>query len=122
MLDTLGIERMVVVQASCYGEDNRRTVGAVRSWACIARAASRWSAREVTEPSCAALHDGGIRATRFITTAKGGPSLDELPGVAAQGRRRTAGNRDVRSAAVLAGDPAGRRRCRFPSSSITWAA
>jgi len=29
MLDTLGIERMVVVQASVYGTDNRRTVDAV---------------------------------------------------------------------------------------------
>src|SRR4030095_9627639 len=28
MLDTLGIQRMVVVQASCYGEDNRRTIDA----------------------------------------------------------------------------------------------
>ena len=29
MLATLGIERMVVVQASCYGEDNARAVAAV---------------------------------------------------------------------------------------------
>ena len=29
MLDTLGLSRMVVVQASCYGEDNSRTVAAV---------------------------------------------------------------------------------------------
>src|SRR5690606_10291793 len=28
------------------------------------------------------LHDGGIRGVRFITTAGGGPRLDQLPGLA----------------------------------------
>ena len=82
MLDTLSLQRMVVVQASCYGEDNRRTVAAVAE---LGRHRARGVAmvnERVTDAELQALHDGGIRATRFITTAKGGPSLDNLPGVA----------------------------------------
>ena len=38
----------------------------------------------ITDAELQALDDAGIRATRFITTARGGPSLEQLPEVAAK--------------------------------------
>ena len=84
MLATLGIERMVVVQASCYGEDNRRTVAAVAELGLARARGVAMVGASVTERELDALHQGGVRATRFITTSKGGPSLEQLPGVAAK--------------------------------------
>ncbi len=45
MLTTLGMQRMVIVQASCYGEDNRRAVAAVRELGQHRARASPWLAR-----------------------------------------------------------------------------
>ena len=84
MLGTLGIERMVVVQASCYGEDNRRAAAAVRELGLHRARGVAMVGAGVTERELASLHADGIRATRFITTAKGGPSTEQLPGVAAK--------------------------------------
>ncbi len=84
MLGTLGIERMVVVQASCYGEDNARTVAAVAELGLARARGVAMVGAAVTERELEALHHAGVRATRFITTAKGGPSLAQLPGVAAK--------------------------------------
>jgi predicted TIM-barrel fold metal-dependent hydrolase len=82
MLGTLGIERMIVVQASCYGEDNRRTAAAVKELGPHRARGVAMVGAAITEAELQALDDAGIRATRFITTAKGGPSLEELPAVA----------------------------------------
>jgi predicted TIM-barrel fold metal-dependent hydrolase len=82
MLGTLGVERMVVVQASCYGEDNTRTVAAVAE---LGRHRARGVAMvgaDVSDAELARLDAAGVRATRFITTARGGPGLEQLPGVA----------------------------------------
>jgi len=84
MLGTLGIERMVVVQASCYGEDNRRTAAAVRELGLQRARGVAMVGASITEAELQALDDTGIRATRFITTAKGGPSLEQLPAVASK--------------------------------------
>jgi predicted TIM-barrel fold metal-dependent hydrolase len=84
LLDTLGLERGVVVQASCYGEDNRRTIAAVRELGPERARGVVMVGAEIAESELAAMHDAGIRATRFITTAKGGPTLDQLPEVAAK--------------------------------------
>jgi predicted TIM-barrel fold metal-dependent hydrolase len=84
MLGTLGIERMVVVQASCYGEDNRRTAAAVGELGLQRARGVAMVGAAISEAELQALDDAGIRATRFITTAKGGPSLEELPAVAAK--------------------------------------
>ncbi|WP_270933354.1 amidohydrolase family protein [Falsiroseomonas oryzae] len=82
MLGTLGLARMVIVQPSVYGTDNRRTVDAVRNLGpARARGVAMVSAG-VGDDELRALHQAGIRATRFITTAGGGPSLDDLPAVA----------------------------------------
>jgi len=82
MAGTLGLERMVVVQASVYSCDNSRTVAAIaefgreraRGIGMIERGTSRQEIRR--------LADAGIRGTRFITTIKGGPTLEHLPDVA----------------------------------------
>src|SRR4029453_6874380 len=72
MLNTLGIERMVVVQASCYGEDNRRTIDAVQELGVQRARGVVMVGAHVAETELQTMHDKGIRATRFITTAKGG--------------------------------------------------
>jgi predicted TIM-barrel fold metal-dependent hydrolase len=82
MAGTVGLERMVVVQASVYGTDNRRTVTAVENFG-LDRARGIVMIEESVDPK--ALHDlneRGIRGTRFITTITGGPTIDNLPGVA----------------------------------------
>jgi predicted TIM-barrel fold metal-dependent hydrolase len=84
MLGTLGIERMVVVQASCYGEDNRRTIDAVKELGIDRARGVVMVGATIAERELQAMHDAGIRATRFITTAKGGPTLDQLRDVAAR--------------------------------------
>jgi predicted TIM-barrel fold metal-dependent hydrolase len=84
MLGTLRIERMVVVQASCYGEDNRRAAAAVKELGLRRARGVAMVGASITEAELQALDEVGIRATRFITTAKGGPSLEELPAVAAK--------------------------------------
>ena len=82
MLGTLGIERMVVVQASCYGENNDRAVAAVAELGPKRACGVAMVGAAVTAAELRRLDDAGIRATRFITTAKGGPTLDQLPEVA----------------------------------------
>jgi predicted TIM-barrel fold metal-dependent hydrolase len=82
MLAVLGLERMVIVQPSVYGIDNRRTVDAVQALGVERARGVAMVAADVDGGELRALDDAGIRATRFITTAGGGPSLDDLPGVA----------------------------------------
>lgn len=82
MLDTLGIERMIIVQPSVYGSDNSRTVSAVAE---IGKHRARGVVMvggDVEHAELKRLDEAGIRATRFITTARGGPSIDQLPDVA----------------------------------------
>jgi predicted TIM-barrel fold metal-dependent hydrolase len=82
MLAVLGLERMVIVQPSVYGIDNRRTVDAVQTLGTDRARGVAMVAAEVETSELRDLDQAGIRATRFITTAGGGPSLDDLPGVA----------------------------------------
>jgi predicted TIM-barrel fold metal-dependent hydrolase len=61
---TLGIERAVIVQASCHGTDNRAMLDA------IAASGGRYRGVAIvdesfTENDYAALHDGGVRGVRF---------------------------------------------------------
>ena len=82
MLNTLGVERTVVVQASVYGSDNRRTASAVKELGLHRARGIAMVDQDVSNETLRALDACGIRGTRFITTVKGGPSLDNLPGVA----------------------------------------
>ena len=61
---TLGIERAVIVHASCHGADMRATLDA------IARSGGRYRGTAIIDETCGereiqAMHDGGIRAVRF---------------------------------------------------------
>ena len=82
MLSTLGVERSVVVQASVYGSDNRCTASAVMELGLHRARGIAMVDENVSKESLRTLDASGIRGTRFITTVKGGPSLDNLPGVA----------------------------------------
>jgi predicted TIM-barrel fold metal-dependent hydrolase len=84
MLGTLGLERGIVVQASCYGEDNRRTIAAVQELGVHRARGVVMVGASIADQDLQAMHDAGIRATRFITTARGGPTLDQLKDVAAR--------------------------------------
>jgi predicted TIM-barrel fold metal-dependent hydrolase len=82
MLGTVGIGRMVVVQASCYGTDNRRTADAIAE---IGLHRARGVAAidlNTSDETLRALDRAGIKAARFVTTGAGGPAVEALPAVA----------------------------------------
>jgi predicted TIM-barrel fold metal-dependent hydrolase len=82
MLATLGIERMVIVQPSVYGFDNRCTMEAVGRFG-LDRARAIVHVHGDDRPQdLARLREGGARGVRFITMSKGGTSLDDLRAVA----------------------------------------
>lgn len=70
----LGIERAVLVQASCHGTDNRAMLDAIEA----AQGKYRGIAmvdREVTDDTLQALHAGGVRGVRFnFVTHLGAPA------------------------------------------------
>jgi predicted TIM-barrel fold metal-dependent hydrolase len=78
----LGVERIVVVQASVYGTDNRRTVDAVATCGLHRARGIAMVDASFSKATLRSLTDRGIRGTRFITTVKGGPTLDNLREVA----------------------------------------
>ncbi|MDD1780770.1 amidohydrolase family protein [Enterovibrio sp. ZSDZ35] len=77
--DTLGIERAVLVQASCHGRDNRAMMDAIAS--------SNGAYRGVcmaddtfTDNDFQDLHEGGVRGIRFnfVTHLGGAPNLEMM--------------------------------------------
>ncbi|MGO8918798.1 MAG: amidohydrolase family protein [Stellaceae bacterium] len=60
----LGIERAVIVQASCHGRDNRAMLDAVAASPDRHRGIAML-ADDVSEADLAALHAGGVRGVRF---------------------------------------------------------
>ena len=84
VLEALGIARMVIVQPSVYGFDNRCTVEAVQYFGLERARSIVMIPPEITEPELQALHDTGARGVRFITLSSGGGSLDQLREVAAR--------------------------------------
>ena len=62
--DFLGVERNVIVQASCHGTDNRALVDALRSAGGRARGVATISP-STTKSELAHLHAAGVRAIRF---------------------------------------------------------
>ncbi|MGH7044351.1 MAG: amidohydrolase family protein [Acetobacteraceae bacterium] len=78
MLSTLGIECMVIVR----GTDNSRVTAAVTALGPHRACGVAMVGPDVAAEALRELDAHGIRATRFITTAKGGPGLDSLPEVA----------------------------------------
>jgi len=82
MHDMLGIERGVIVQLSAYGTDNRRVLAAVETLGRHRVCGVAMVSPDVASDTLRDLDDRGIRAARFITTAKGGPGVDSLLEVA----------------------------------------
>ncbi len=62
--DFLGFERNVLVQATCHGHDNRALVDTLRSSNGKARGVVSVGP-EVTDAELLALHEAGVRGTRF---------------------------------------------------------
>lgn len=62
--DHLGIERNVIVQATCHGADNRALVDAIRDANGRARGVATVK-RDVTDAELQALQDAGVRGVRF---------------------------------------------------------
>jgi 2-pyrone-4,6-dicarboxylate lactonase len=62
--DFLGFERNVIVQATCHGKDNRPLVDALVHSGGKARGVAS-VARDVTDAELRALHEAGVRGTRF---------------------------------------------------------
>lgn len=84
MAASVGIERMVVVQASVYGTDNRCLVDAVARFG-LDRARGVCAIEpDVDEAELQRLHAAGIRGVRFITLVQGGAPLDKLKAIAAR--------------------------------------
>ena len=62
--DTLGFDKNVIVQATCHGTDNRALVDALRAANGRARGVATVN-RSVTDAELQAMHDAGVRGTRF---------------------------------------------------------
>ena len=77
--DTLGIERAVIVQASCHGTDNAAMLDAIASsdgrYRGVCNADDSFTASQFAE-----LHAGGIRGVRFnfVRHLGGAPDLDKM--------------------------------------------
>jgi len=79
---TLGIQRAVLVQASCHGTDNTAMLDAIAHsnghYRGVCNASSDFS-----EADFQALHDGGVRGVRFnfVKHLGGAPDLDNMRGI-----------------------------------------
>jgi 2-pyrone-4,6-dicarboxylate lactonase len=62
--DHLGVDRNVIVQATCHGADNSALVDALRSSAGRARGVATVRG-DVTDDDLAELHEAGVRGVRF---------------------------------------------------------
>lgn len=77
--DMLGIDRAVIVQASCHGTDNSAMLDAIASsggkYRGICNASDTFTRDEFRQ-----LHDGGIRGVRFnfVKHLGGAPNLDKM--------------------------------------------
>src|SRR3954464_6467725 len=62
--DRLGFDRNVIVQATCHGADNRALIDALHASNGRARGVATVT-RDVTDAQLRAMHDAGVRGTRF---------------------------------------------------------
>ena len=76
---TLGVDRAVIVQASCHGTDNTAMLDAIASsdgqYLGVCNAAESFSSEDFSE-----LHEGGIRGVRFnfVKHLGGAPDLEKM--------------------------------------------
>ncbi|MFC7704200.1 amidohydrolase family protein [Plastorhodobacter daqingensis] len=81
----LGIDRAVIVQASCHGTDNRAMMDALAAGGGRYRGIAM-VARDITPEALRDLHDGGVRGVRFnFVTHLGAPAdLDAIREITAR--------------------------------------
>ncbi|ANY06188.1 amidohydrolase family protein [Pseudonocardia sp. HH130630-07] len=81
----LGIDRRVIVQATCHGADNSAMVDAVRAAGDRARGIATLRP-DVSDAELADLHDAGVRGVRFtfVRRLAALPPLDDLTRIAAR--------------------------------------
>lgn len=82
MADRLGIQRMVVVQASVSGTDNAVTIDAVRQFGPHRARGVAVIDASFTDASFREMHDQGIRGVRFNIATGGGTPEEQLTGIA----------------------------------------
>jgi len=78
----LGLERAVLVQASCHGTDNSAMLDAMK-WSKGAWRGVAMVTKAVTDPELTALHEAGVRGVRFNFVAHlgGAPDLKNVEAV-----------------------------------------
>lgn len=82
MADTLGIQRMVVVQASVSGTDNAVTLDAVRQFGVQRARAVVVINDSFDDAALRRMHDQGARGVRFNIFSGGGTPEDQLEALA----------------------------------------
>ena len=81
LLDTLGIDRCVLVQGGAHGTDNRATLDAIQALGARARGVA--VIRPGLSPAALqALHNGGMRGCRISTVVRGGANFEHLEALA----------------------------------------
>ena len=77
--EILGVQRAVIVQASCHGTDNTAMLDAIASSGGRYRGVCNAS-DEFTDDDFEALHEGGVRGVRFnfVKHLGGAPDLDRM--------------------------------------------
>ncbi len=76
--DALGIQRMVIVQPSVYGNDNRATLDAARQFGLDRARVVAVVDPSISDAELQALHDGGTRALRFNLVSGNGSPVEAL--------------------------------------------
>lgn len=80
----LGLERMVIVQPSVYGTDNRCTLNALSAFGPSRSRAVVVLDASVSKQELNAMRDAGVRGVRFNMVNAGGPSLSGMTDMAHQ--------------------------------------
>ena len=82
MAEALGIERMVVVQASVSGTDNAVTVDAVRRFGLDRARAVAVIDESFSDADLKQMHDQGVRGVRFNLSSGNGAPVEQLGTIA----------------------------------------
>ncbi len=82
MAEMLGIQRMVVVQASVSGTDNAVTIDAVRQFGQHRARAVAVIDDRFTDTELRRLHDAGVRGVRFNLSSGNGTPIEQLETIA----------------------------------------
>lgn len=78
VLNTMGVDRVVLVQPSTYGTDNSRQLDAVAEMGRPTRIVASLRA-DVSDEELERLHKAGVRGVRYAIGHKAGAPLEEIP-------------------------------------------